>query len=173
MSTTYDQAKSRRNALERLGEKIPGFAGFQDRELRRELDRRERESLAELLLAAKRALREKARTHTEAGRLAELTLFDRLERRLEGFAQAVRHADYGATGFFDAVKVREEDLTRLYDFDLGFFSEVEALSGLVEAMPAGTGEATAAVEAAIARLATIEQSWGRRGEILAGFASGL
>ncbi len=173
MSVTFDQARSRRNALERLGEKVPGFAGFQDRELRRELDRRERESLAELLLAAKRSLREKARAHTEAGRLAELTLFDRLDRRLEGFAQAVRHADYGATGFFDAVKVRDEDLTRLYEFDLGFFSEIEAVSGLITAIAAGTAEATAAVEAAAARLATIEQSWGRRGEVLAGFASVL
>jgi hypothetical protein len=33
----YEQAKANRNVLEKLGEKIPGFRGFQDRELRRDV----------------------------------------------------------------------------------------------------------------------------------------
>ena len=44
---------SSRNWLERLGEKIPGFRGFQDRELRREVDKMQREYLARELARLK------------------------------------------------------------------------------------------------------------------------
>src|SRR5689334_15331538 len=36
MTDGFEQAKAQRNALERLGAMIPGFRGFQDRELRRD-----------------------------------------------------------------------------------------------------------------------------------------
>jgi len=46
MTNSFDEAKAQRNILERLGEKIPGYRGFQDRELRRDVDRTLREHLA-------------------------------------------------------------------------------------------------------------------------------
>ena len=46
MTNGFDEAKAQRNWLERLGEKIPGLRGFQDRELRREVDKKQREYLA-------------------------------------------------------------------------------------------------------------------------------
>ena len=39
MTDGYEEAKAGRNVLERLGEKIPGYRGFQDRELWRDVER--------------------------------------------------------------------------------------------------------------------------------------
>ena len=57
MERGFDEAKSQRNWLERLGEKIPGFRGFQDRELRREVDKLQREYLASEITRLKSDLR--------------------------------------------------------------------------------------------------------------------
>jgi len=69
MTNGYDEAKGQRNLLERIAAKIPGFRGFQDRELRRDVDRLEREHLASEVGRLKAVVRERARAYTDAGRI--------------------------------------------------------------------------------------------------------
>lgn len=165
----YEEAKARRNWLERLGARIPGFGGFKDRELRRDVDRLQREYLAAEIGGTKRRLQEKARAYADAGQIAALTPFDRLDRRLDGLAQAVRFADYGATGFFDAVKVYDEELDRLYQFDLSLLDELAVLDADVAAVPSpGAGDPAPAVEAAARRTAALEEKWNDRKQVLGG-----
>ncbi|HEX5758148.1 MAG TPA: hypothetical protein VF121_03045 [Thermoanaerobaculia bacterium] len=149
MSDPYDAARARRNPLERLGEKIPGFRGFQDRELRRDVDRLQREHLAGELSHIKGALRERARAATDRGRLGALGVYERLDRQLDGLAQSVRFSDYGAAGFFDPVKIGEPELAKLYAFDLALVEEIAALETEVAALPAAADEAS---EGLLARL---------------------
>ncbi len=169
MSNGYEEAKARRNWLERLGAKIPGFGGFKDRELRRDVDKLQREHLAAEIGKSKGRLRGKARAYADAGRIAALQPFDRLERRLDGFEQAVRFADYGATGFFDAVKVYEEELDKLYQFDLSFLDDLALLAADLEAVPApGADDPLPAVEAAAQRLSALEERWSGREQVIGG-----
>src|SRR6185295_5880248 len=95
MSDGYDEARANRNFLERLGEKIPGYRGFQDRELRRDVDRLLRERLATELGRLKALLRDRARAFTDAGKIAALNGFDRADRQLDGLSQSIRFSDYG------------------------------------------------------------------------------
>ena len=135
MTNGFEAAKARRNWLERLGEKIPGFRGYQDRELRRDVDRLQREHLAGEIGRLKGAAREKARAYTDAGRIGSLAGFERLDRQLDGLAQSVRFADYGASGLFDAVKIGEAELARLYEFDLALLEELAELERAIAAVP--------------------------------------
>src|SRR5690348_3340565 len=98
MSDGYERAQGQRNLLERLGAKIPGYRGFQDRELRRDVDRLQREHLAAELGRLKAALATRARDYTDAGQLAALAGFGRLDRQLDGLQQTIRFSDYGASG---------------------------------------------------------------------------
>ncbi len=167
MTDGFEEAKEQRNWLERLGAKIPGYRGFQDRELRRDVDKLQREHLARELERAKGVARAKARAFADAGKIGALAPFDRLDRELDGVAQAIRFADYGATGLFDAVKIREAELERLYQFDLALLESVEALTGDLAAIPpAGAGDPAAAVEAAIARVQGIEDQWAGRKNVI-------
>ncbi|HRC86094.1 MAG TPA: hypothetical protein PK413_10830 [Thermoanaerobaculia bacterium] len=169
MSDRYEMARAERNWLERLAEKIPGFAGFKDRELRRDTDKLEREQLAQSLAAVRASLRSKARAFTDAGQLAALGEFDRLEKRLDTLAQSIRFADYGATGFFDAVKIDEQDLARLYQFDLSFVAEVEALAGAVRELPGpGGAEIGPALGAIAEHLARLGEAWAGRENVVTG-----
>lgn len=163
MTDGFESAKAQRNLLERLGEKIPGYRGFQDRELRREVDRIQRQHLSERLTELKGALRHKTGEYTDAGRIGQLQAFDRLERRMDGLSQAVRFADYGNTGLFDPEKIGEEKLRELYEFDLAVLDEIEGLELAVSAVPApGTDDPEPALDQVTERLEALQRRWQRR-----------
>lgn len=166
----YEQAKAHRNALEKLGEKIPGFRGFQDRELRRDVDKLQREHLAAEIGRLKAAVRDKARSYTDAGQIGALNGFDRLDRQLDGLAQSVRFTDYGASGIFDAVKVGEPELQRLYDFDLSLLEDlagIEAEIANVPTPPAPGGDNPAgALDRVQQGVRALDDKWRQRKQVM-------
>lgn len=164
----YEQAKGYRNVLERLGDKIPGFRGFQDRELRRDVDKLQREHLAAELGRLKGIVRDKARSYTDAGQIGALNGFDRLDRQLDGLSQAVRFADYGASGLFDAVKIGEPELQRLYEFDLSVLDDLAALEGDLAAVPApgAAGTGPDPLGQAQQRLRALDEKWRQRERVI-------
>lgn len=159
----FEMAKAQRNPLERLGEKIPGYRGFQDRELRRDVDKLQREHLSNTLETLKRKLRERARAYTDAGRIDALGRFERIDRRFEGLSQAIRFSDYGASGLFDAEKIGEPQLEKLYQFDLEMVEQLEDLSLKVAAVPApGATDPTAALDQVLADTEELADRWAGR-----------
>ena len=169
MSDGFEEAQSRRNWVERLGAKIPGYRGFQDRELRRDVDKLQREHLSQELERLKGVSRAKARAWVDAGKIGVLSSFDRLDRQVDGLAQAIRFADYGASGFFDVVKIREEELDKLYQFDLSLAEGVQSLAGDLAAVPTdGSSDPQPAVEAALARVQGLADQWLGRKNVVSG-----
>jgi len=167
MTNGFDQARAQRNWLERLGEKIPGFGGFQDRELRREVDKMQREHLAGAIADLKGVVRERAQAYTDAAQIGSLHLFDRLDRRLEGLSQSIRFSDYGGTGFFDVEKIGEAELEKIYEFDLSLLEDLSVLTGSIAAIPQpGAGDPAAGVEAAQGQLTDLENKWSSRQNII-------
>jgi len=167
MASGYEDAAERRNWLERLGEMIPGFRGFQDRELRREVDKLQREYLAGRLNSLKKASREKAREHTDAGRLGLLDSFGRLDRKLDGLSQAVRFSDYGVSGFFDVVKINEAELENIYEFDLTFLGEIDELAERIETLPTELDpDPKSALYEAVGRVTALEERWSERKTVI-------
>ena len=163
MGNGYESAQEQRNWLERLGDRIPGFKGYQDRELRRDVDRMQREHISRELGALKGLVRTRARDYTDAGQIGTLHLFDRLDRKLDGLSQSIRFADYGASGLFDVVKILDAELEKLYEFDLSFLEGVAALKSGIESIPTpGGGDVQAAVGAIQDRLEAMESRWGER-----------
>jgi hypothetical protein len=169
MTNGYDEAKGQRNLLERIAAKIPGFRGFQDRELRRDVDRLEREHLASEVGRLKAAVRERARAYTDAGRVGSLQGFDRLDRQMDGLAQAIRFSDYGATGLFDPVKIGEAELARIYEFDLSVLQDLSEVESAVAAIPApGGDDPAAALDRALARVGALADKWRGREQVVGG-----
>ena len=169
MTTGFEEAQERRNWLERLMDKIPGFRGFQDRELRREVDKLQREHLAKELGQIKQAVRGKAQAYTDAGQIGALYLFGRMDGRLDGLSQAIRFADYGQSGFFDVVKINEPELDAIYQFDLSLVEDIDRLAGDVAAIPEpGAGDAKQACEGVLARIGDLADKWSERKNVISG-----
>jgi hypothetical protein len=163
----YEAAKAQRNILERLGDKIPGFRGFQDRELRRDVDKLQREHIAGEIGRLKTALRDRARAYTDAGQIALLGPFDRLDRQLDGLSQAVRFSDYGATGLFDPVKIGDAELQRLYEFDLSLVDDLSLLESQIAAVPRpGADDPKAALDQLLQTARALDDKWKQREQVI-------
>ena len=119
-----------RNWLERLGEKIPGYGGYVQKERRRDLDKLHREHLADRLRALKQPITETVRELTDGRRLMEVGPLERASKKLDQAENRVRFASYGYGGFFDVAKVQEAQLDALYRFDLALVQKVEELEHL-------------------------------------------
>ncbi len=167
MNDPVAEGRSARNLLERLGARVPGFSGYLERELRREVDQLLRSDLAGRLDVARAAVAAFARTL----RLSAEERLDRLaslDKALDALANSVRRAGAGYGGLFDAAKVREEQLEALYRFDLGLVDAVDAVREAAAAL--GTDEAALArLEQAAAR---VRAEFGRREEVVRGAFSG-
>ncbi len=114
----------------------PDSRSYVDRELRRDVDKMQRDWLAEQVDRGRRELNAKVRDWSRSGNLANLDLASSIEKALDRLANRIRHADYGYTGFFDPVKIREDELDRLYAFDLALIDTVESLAARIEGLPA-------------------------------------
>ena len=121
-------------------EKIPGFRSYLERETRREVDKLHRDWLADQVDRGRKGLQAKVRDWSRSGNLANLDLASSLEKLLDRFANRIRHADYGYTGIFDAVKIQEAELEALYHFDLGLIDQVETLQAQIEGLPGTAAE---------------------------------
>lgn len=127
MADIRELVMSKKRALEVLEEIVPGFAGYKEKELRRESDRLLREKLAEQL----RELGDKIDAVYEDIVDSKLTRhydeMNRITALMDRLISKVEKADYGYAGFFSALKVREEELDRLYEYDRSMFADAVAL----------------------------------------------
>jgi hypothetical protein len=173
MSNGYEEARGQRNWLEKLGDKIPGYRGFQDRELRRDVDRTLREHLASELGRLKAVLRDRSRAWVDAGKIGALNGFDRLDRQLDGLSQAIRFSDYGASGLFDPVKIGEPELQRLYEFDLSVVNDLAQLESDVATLPAPGGEdPVAALDRLLQEARALDGKWRQREQVISNVVNG-
>jgi hypothetical protein len=156
MSDLRDQIRSHENAFQRLLDAIPGFDGYREREIRRTADKLLREHLVAELDRVRAKLRDIVGQWSRAGRLEMLDDIDRLSRLMGKARDSLRFADYGYTGFFDAIKIKEEQLDQLYEYDLSLRELIVACDTAVDELGAAGEEALAekmkAVEAAIGQL---------------------
>lgn len=152
MDSILDQARAAQNALERVANKIPGFKGYRDRELRRDADQLTREHLARRLEACKKQLSELSVAISRSGDLSGINDIETARRRLDKVTAHIRYADRGYSGFFDLVKVDEAALARAYEFDLGLLDGVEAVQGSLGAGGPGVTGMIESLDALDARL---------------------
>lgn len=145
------------NALQKLVSGLPGFGGYFEREDRRAADRMLREYLCQQIDEAIEGLEAVSGRWSRAGELEYMDDIERVSGHLRRAGDKLRFADYGYTGFFDAVKIGEDDLQRFYEYDLslrGFIAEVkEDIGKLAEAGGEAVQLRLGDLEEAIAALA--------------------
>jgi hypothetical protein len=149
-----DKARAGQNFLEQIANFIPGFKGYREKELRRDADRVEREHVAARLEECKKPLNDTAAALTRSGGLEAINAVETARKRLDKVIARVRYADRGYAGFFDTIKVDEEALARVYEFDLSLIQQAEAAQ-----KAAGQGkleEFLAVIDAMDARMADRE-----------------
>jgi hypothetical protein len=169
----YDHIKGESRGLSRLLEKIPGLGGYMEKGRRREADQLLRDTISARLEASRLRL---SSTHQELGRdiikaMDHAEPLGRADKLLMGLIGKIKDAPQGYAGFFDAVKVREEDLARIYAFDESMLNHVDEIDAAIAALEKAVRE-DGDIGSSIRRLTSVlqlaNQDFANRNEVILG-----
>ncbi len=124
-----DKVKNEMSGLEGLIAKIPGYKGYKEKEQRREADKLLRDHISGRMRTVKTQLDALQTDLVSAGKFDLLDETGSAATQIQTFIDRVRTAPYGYGGLFDAAKVKEDDLDRVYEFDstlVSFADRIEA-----------------------------------------------
>ena len=107
---------------------FPGMPSYQEREGLRTQDKIIREQLAARITEQVKHIQEIHSKLTNKAILQPLGHLDRQVRKMMRLADTIRFASYGYAGLFAGVKVDEQKLAQLYDYDLSLHREIEELA---------------------------------------------
>ncbi|NMC07529.1 MAG: zinc ribbon domain-containing protein [Candidatus Lokiarchaeota archaeon] len=115
---------------------IPGYHGYKQKEMRRESDKLLRDQLVKMLQSAKKDLIAIQEDAASSGSDLVQKLEDTLTE-FDTFIKKVQHANYGMGGLFDTVKVKEQELDKLIDFDKSIMETVMSLQTAMKELAGG------------------------------------
>ncbi|MFO7916459.1 MAG: hypothetical protein R6V13_00050 [Anaerolineae bacterium] len=159
------------NKMEKLVSRIPGYRGYKKKEQRREADKLLRLEVARRYAEQLRRLGEVQYTLSERGELTLLASLERAASKLQLLIDRLRTAAYGYAGLFDALKVDEDVLDRLYDFDYAMLEGVEGIAASIDALDrtvAEEGDISAQADALLEQLTALNDTFTRRQDVILG-----
>jgi hypothetical protein len=161
--------------FESITGKIPLYAGYKEKEQRREADALLRDFLA------KQCGQQLGRAEDVAGQmltgpgLMQLDEMGKGNTRLQTLIDKIKTAAQGYAGLFDAVKMKEDELDMLYEFDHSMLLKVDeigqAIDAIQSALDAGdTGALGPAVRSYVNTITAASSTFDQRKETILGLA---
>jgi hypothetical protein len=164
-----EKAKSEMGGMESFFTKIPGIAGYREKEMRRDADKQLRDALAKQLESRRRKLSGLENDLLDSGGIQWMDDMERVVGRLQLLIDRVKTASYGYAPLFALNRVREDDLDRLIQFDQSLADEVskldEAIDGLEQAVQAN-GSVKEALKTVGDVLTGLNETFGRRADVI-------
>ncbi|MGQ9626346.1 MAG: hypothetical protein ACUVV0_05495 [Anaerolineae bacterium] len=157
------------SGLEKLASSLPGYRGYKQKEVRRQADKLLRESLSTRFEEQRRRASELQVQLVNSGRIEFTDDLERAVMKLQRIVDRLKTASYGYAGFFDAVKVKEDQLDALYAFDNALMEKVTKVSAAVDKIAtvlSGEGELAPAINELVATAQQINDTLDRREEAI-------
>jgi len=136
MSDLLQRVISQQDPLKKLLAKLPGFKGYYARADRRSADKLFRETIADKFQAQWQRLSSIQRDLVTTGHIDVLDEIEIGAIRLRQFIDRVKTAAYGYSGFFDPVKINEEELEKIYQYDLTLLAMADEVAGAIDNLEA-------------------------------------
>lgn len=152
----------------KLLSKIPGFQGYVESGVRRDSDKVLRDLIANRVRELEGRVSSLQREFISHGEIAYVDDLEASAIKLRTFGDRVRTAPRGYSSLFEAVKIREEELTRLYEYDSALLDSVDAVSRAIDNVQESVG--TEGLPAAIRNLESTSrqcvEAYDRRDEVV-------
>lgn len=140
MTDFKGQIESGRGKLKELLLKVPGFKGYIEMEDRRTGDKLVREVVADRYQEQLDKLTGIQNEFTDRGDLEYLDDLESVVVKIRTFIDRIRHATYGYSSFFSAIKVDAEKLDRLYAYDQALLDGIESIGTTMDSLAAAVDE---------------------------------
>jgi len=168
-----DKVKKEMSIAERILGYIPGYRGYKEKEVRRESDRLVRMEVVARLREAKNTLRRSLSNPAVARKISseDSWRIDTLSYRLDRVTQRIDRAVAGYAGLFDAVKVREDKIESIIEYDLRLIEKAESVKSDVRSLTVsepGSDEWRRIIDSLISKIDELDSLIDRRIDVLRG-----
>jgi len=119
------------NTFQKIGSIIPGYKGYAQREHRRNCDKLLRDQISNELSKVEKVLTGNINEAIKAGDMDKMRNIEDRRKDINTLNSKIKYAPYGATSFFSAKKIREEELVNIYLMDMDLADSVKDLSKTV------------------------------------------
>ncbi len=172
MTDIYNIVSGDQDAIKKIIAKIPGFKGYVERGDRRMSDKILRETVAKEYETQYQRISALQRDLISNGGLAYIDDLENAAIKVRQFIDRIKTASYGYAGIFDAIKIREEELANIYQYDLRLLELANVISGAIDNVSSSIG--TDGLPASIRHLTTVSQeaidAFNNRSDALKGIA---
>jgi hypothetical protein len=168
MSDLLDKVLSDQDPFKKILGKIPGFKGYIERQSRRDADKLLRETIASRFETLWQRISALQRDMISGGDLSYVDVLESAAIKLRTFADRIRSATYGYSSLFEAVKINEAELNKLYEYDLALLEYVDRIEHAINNIEAslGTDGLPAAVRALVSLARESIEAYDRREEVI-------
>ncbi len=170
MSDLVERVTGDMNVLQKILSKIPGFSGYVDRTNRRQADKLLRETVADRFEELWRRLSLIEADMIKEGGISQMDKLERAAIKLRQFIDRVRTAAYGYAGFFDAIKINQDELNQVYQYDLAMLELVDEVGRSIDNVESsiGTDGLPAAIRDLTSKAQNCIDTFNRRKEVMIG-----
>ncbi len=151
----YQKVTGSMDIFKKLASKIPGFKGYVERQNRRDSDKLIRDTIFRRFRELEGRVSEIQVDFINQGKLEYTDDLEKAALRLRTFADRVHTAPRGYAGLFDAIKINEAELTKLYEFDAALLDKTDEVSRAIDNVQASVG--TDGLPAAIRNLQSVSK----------------
>jgi hypothetical protein len=168
MGDLFQKITDAKGLLEKIASKIPGFGGYLEKETRRDADKLLRDTIVNRYSEQLSRVSAIQTQLVGSGGIEHVDDLQDAATRLQRFIDMVKTAAYGYGGFFDAVKVKEDELAKLYAFDAALLDNVAKVASAVDTIEASLGGdgLPAAIRNLITMVTECNTTYERRKEVL-------
>ncbi len=156
--------------FKKIASKIPGFKGYVERQNRRDSDKLIRDTIYRRFRELEGRVSDLQVQFLNQGDIKSSGDLEKAALRLRTFADRVRTAPRGYSSLFEAVKINEAELSKLYDFDATLLDMTDEVNRAIDNVQASMG--TDGLPASIRNLQTVSKdcikAYDRRQEVVVG-----
>lgn len=171
MDDFFQKVTSMQDPFKKLVSNIPGFGGYVKRQTRRDADKLLRDTVATRFEEQRKRTSQMQEDMVSNGMIAYVDDMEKAAIQLQTFIDRISKAPRGYAGLFDAVKINEEQLEAIYQFDAAFFELAEQVGRANDNVEASMGD-EAALPAAIRNLVSLarlaNETYNKRSEAVTG-----
>jgi hypothetical protein len=172
MSDILQRVSDERDIFKKLLAKIPGFKGYIERGDRRMSDKLLREQVASEFENLYQRISSLQRDLINQGEIEYIDDLEASVLKLRQFIDRVKTASYGYAGIFDAIKIKEEELDQVYQYDYALLALSDEVRSAIDNVETSIG--TEGLDAAIRHLTAVSQecvdAFNKRSEVMKGIA---
>ena len=172
MSDIFDKVTGDQDFIKKILAKVPGFKGYIERGDRRMSDKLLRDSVANEFETLYQRVSSLQRDLIMQGEIGYIDDLEAGALKLRQFIDRVRTASYGYAGIFDAIKIKQEELEQVYQYDQALLGLSDEVSSAIDNIETSIG--TEGLDAAIRHLISVSQqcvnAFNKRSEVMKGLA---